>query len=77
MLLVLFGDCFLFISIVCLYVLDVWCVESEQFVEFAEGEGFEDSEQQQGFVEGKFPWSYPLYLYNMHLISPSLFYCLH
>ena len=46
-------------------------------MEFAEGEGFEDYEQQQGFVEGKFPWSYPLYLYNMHLNSPSLLYYLH
>ena len=71
------GNCFLFYFFASLYVLIVWCVESDQFVEFAEGESFEDSEQQQGFVEGKFPWSYPLYLYNLHLISPSLFYCLH
>ena len=73
----MFGDCFLFYFIVCLYVLDVWSVDNDQFVEFAEGESFEYSEQQQRFVEGKFPWSYPLYLYNMYLNSPSLFYRLH
>jgi hypothetical protein len=51
-LLVLFGDCFLFYSIVCLYVNDV-CVEDGSYVEYAGVEDFQDLEQQQALVEGK------------------------
>jgi nitrogen fixation-related uncharacterized protein len=36
--------CFLFISIVCLYV-NVWSVEYEQFEDFADVEDFQDPEQ--------------------------------
>jgi hypothetical protein len=36
--------CFLFISIVCLYV-NVWSVEYEQFEDFAAVEDFQDPEQ--------------------------------
>jgi hypothetical protein len=50
--LVLFGDCFLFYSIVCLYV-NVWSVEDEPYVEYAEVEEFQDIEQQQALVEDK------------------------
>jgi hypothetical protein len=50
--LVLFGDCFLFYSIVCLSV-NVWSVEDEPYVEYAEVEEFQDIEQQQALVEGK------------------------
>ena len=44
----------------------VWCVDNEQFEEFAEGEGFEDSEQLPDPVEGKCPWCIPVLPYNMH-----------
>jgi hypothetical protein len=49
--LVLFGDCFLFYSIVFLYVNDV--VRRRRFVRgYAEVEDFQDLEQQQALVEG-------------------------
>jgi hypothetical protein len=47
--------------IYCLLHVNVWCVENEQFEGFSEGEDFEYSEQFPDFVEGKCPWSYPLY----------------
>jgi hypothetical protein len=44
--------CFLFVSIVCLYV-NVWSVEYEQFGDFAAVEGLQDPEQFPDVVEGK------------------------
>jgi hypothetical protein len=44
--------CFLFISIVCLYV-NVWSVEYEQFEDFAAVEDFQDPEQFLELIEGK------------------------
>jgi hypothetical protein len=44
--------CFLFVSIVCLYV-NVWSVEYEQFGDFAVVEEFQDPEQFPELVEGK------------------------
>jgi hypothetical protein len=44
--------CFLFVSIVCLYV-NVWSVEYEQFGDFAAIEEFQDPVQFPELVEGK------------------------
>ena len=46
---------------------DVWCVEGEFAGEFAEEDAeqaFEDFEQFPGFVEGKWTWTFPIYLYT-------------
>jgi hypothetical protein len=43
-LLILFGACFLFYSIVCLYV-NVWSVEYEPFEKYIAVEDFQDSKQ--------------------------------
>jgi hypothetical protein len=64
--LVLFGDFFLFYSIVCLYVYDVVCVEDDMCVEYAEVEEFQDIEQQQALVEGKSLLHTRLSYFNMH-----------
>jgi hypothetical protein len=44
--------CFLFVSIVCLYV-NVWSVEYEQFGDFAAIEEFQEPVQFPELVEGK------------------------
>jgi nitrogen fixation-related uncharacterized protein len=44
--------CFLFVSIVCLYV-NLWSVEYEQFRDFAAVEDYQDPEQFPVLVEGK------------------------
>jgi hypothetical protein len=63
--LVLFGDCFLFYSIVCLYVYDV--VRRRRFVRGIRWvEDFQDLEQHQALVEGKSWLHSQLSYYNMH-----------
>ena len=47
--------CFLILFFVCLYVPLCDSLDNDQFEEFAEGEGFEDSEQLPNSVEGKCP----------------------
>jgi hypothetical protein len=44
--------CSLFYCIAPLHV-NVWCLESELFEEFAAAKDFQDFEQQQEFTEGK------------------------
>jgi hypothetical protein len=63
--LVLFGDCFLFYSIECLYENDV-VRRRRSDVEYAEVEEFQDIEHQQALVEGKSLLHSRLSYYNMH-----------
>jgi hypothetical protein len=49
---ILFGDCFLFYSILCLYV-NVWSIEYKLFEEYVVTEGPEDFQQHQVLVEEK------------------------
>jgi hypothetical protein len=75
-LLILFGACFLFYSIVCLYV-NVWSVEYEPFEKYIAVEDFQDSKQFSELVEGKSLLHRRLSYYNMHfnyiIIYLSLF----
>jgi hypothetical protein len=70
----LFGDCFGIYSIVCLYA-NVWSVEYEQFVDFADVEDFQDPEQFPKLVEGKSLLHSRLSYYNMHFNYTAIYYC--
>jgi Fe-S cluster assembly scaffold protein SufB len=56
----------------------VWCVEDGSYVEYVEGEDFQDLKQQQVLVEGKSLLHSRLSYYNMHFnYTVYLFIALH
>ena len=53
------------------------CVEDGSYVEYAEVEDFQDTEQQQALVEGKSLLHSRLSYYNMHFNYTVFICCLH